>query len=129
MSTSFESSIKQIPYPQQQVYDILSNLENLEKVRDRVPKDKVGELEFTRDSLALHVAPVGKISLHVVERKQPECIKFETTQSPVPFHFWIQLLPVTESSCKMRRTLKDVVGLVIGGVVSEPLLEGIEKEA
>ena len=129
MSTSFESSIKQIPYPQQQVYDILSNLENLEKVRDRVPKDKVGELEFTRDSLALHVAPVGKISLHVVERKQPDCIKFETTQSPVPFHFWIQLLPVTESSCKMRLTLKADLNPFIRGMVSKPLQEGIEKVA
>ena len=39
--SKFESSIKQIPYSQESVYRSLSDLSNLEKVRDRVPQDKV----------------------------------------------------------------------------------------
>ena len=35
--SKFESSVKQVPYPQQAVYDNISDLNNLEKVRDRVP--------------------------------------------------------------------------------------------
>ena len=35
--TTFESSIRQIPFPQQNVYDKLSDLNNLQKLRDGEP--------------------------------------------------------------------------------------------
>ena len=35
--SKFESSIKHIPYPQTAVYAMLSDLSNLEKVRDKLP--------------------------------------------------------------------------------------------
>ena len=40
----FESSVKQIPYPQQAVYNMLSDLTNIERVKDRVPEDKLKDL-------------------------------------------------------------------------------------
>ena len=104
--TKFESSVKQIPYAQQRVYDKLSDLNNLEQVKDNIPDDKAGELEFTHDTISINVPPVGKISLQITEREEPKTIKFETLQSPMPFNLWIQLLPVTESSSKMKLTIK-----------------------
>ena len=59
MSSKYESGIKQIPYPQQSVYDRLSNLENIEKVKDRIPADKINDLTFSRDSVSVSVPPVG----------------------------------------------------------------------
>ena len=35
--SKFESSIRQIDYPQQIVFQGLSNLDNLSKVQDRIP--------------------------------------------------------------------------------------------
>ena len=43
--SKFESSIKHIPYRQQAVYDKLSDLSNLEKVRDKIPADKKSAIE------------------------------------------------------------------------------------
>ncbi len=37
----FESSIKQVPYSQEAVYRNISDLSNLERVRDRIPEDKL----------------------------------------------------------------------------------------
>ena len=37
--TKFESSVKQIAYPVADVYRNISDLSNLERVRDRVPED------------------------------------------------------------------------------------------
>ena len=51
--SKFESSIKQIPYSQTAVYDKISNLENLEKIRDRVPEDKVKDFIFDNDSVSV----------------------------------------------------------------------------
>ena len=141
MST-FESSIQQIPYPQQNVYDKLSDLSNLktlkeryELMKDNMPEEArkqaeaIKDLQFDEDSLTVNVPPVGTIRLKVVDREEPKCIKFETEQSPVPFNFWIQLLPVTTTSCKMKLTIKADLNPFIKQMVKKPLSEGIEKIA
>jgi carbon monoxide dehydrogenase subunit G len=126
---TFESSVKQIPYAQQSVFEKLSDLNNLEQVKDNIPDDEASELEFTHDTLSLNVPPVGKISLKIVEREEPKTIKFETLQSPMPFNLWIQLLPVTESSSKMKLTIKADMNPFLKMMVAKPLQEGIEKIA
>ena len=140
--TTFESSIRQIPFPQQNVYEKLSDLNNLQKLKERyammkdtMPEEarkqaeKIQDLEFDQDSLSVNVPPVGSIKLRVVNREEPKCIKFETEQSPIPFNFWIQLLPVTSTTCKMKLTIKADLNPFIKGMVKKPLEEGIEKIA
>jgi hypothetical protein len=128
MST-FESSVKQIPYSQQIVYNNISDLSNLEKVRDRVPNDKVKDFVFDKDTVSVNVPPVGHIKLRIIDREEPKCVKFETEQSPVPFNLWIQIMPVSETSSKMKLTVKAELNPFIKGMVSKPLKEGIEKIA
>lgn len=128
MST-FESSIRQIPHPQQSVYAMLSDLANLERIRHRLPEDKLKDFSFDSDTLSVNVPPVGSIRLRIVDRDEPKCIKFETEQSPVPFNFWIQILPVTETTSKMKLTIKADLNPFIKGMVKKPLQEGIEKIA
>ena len=128
MST-FESSIRQIPHPQQSVYAMLSDLANLERKRHRLPEDKLKDFSFDSDTLSVNVPPVGSIRLRIVDRDEPKCIKFETEQSPVPFNFWIQILPVTETTSKMKLTIKADLNPFIKGMVKKPLQEGIEKIA
>ena len=140
--TTFESSIRQIPFPQPNVHDKLSDLHNLQKPTQRyelmtanMPEEarkqaeKIKDLEFDQDSLSVNVPPVGSIKLRVVNREEPKCIKFETEQSPIPFNFWIQLLPVTSTSCKMKLTIKAELNMFIKQMVKKPLQEGIEKIA
>lgn len=127
--SKFESSIRQIDYPQQIVFQGLSNLDNLSKVQDRIPEDKAKDLSFDNDSVSINVPPVGKITLRIVEREEPKTIKFETVESPLPFIFWIQLLPVTETSCKMKLTIKAELNPFIKAMVSSHLQDGIEKIA
>ena len=127
--TKFESSVKQIPYSQEAVYRNLSDLNNLERVKDRVPEDKVKDFAFDRDSVSVRVDPVGLITLRICEREEPKCIKFETAQSPLPFNLWIQVLPVTETSSKMKLTLKADIPFMLKGMVSGPLEDGLEKIA
>ena len=127
--SKFESSIRQIDYPQQIVFQGLSNLDNLSKVQDRIPEDKAKDLSFDNDSVSINVPPVGKITLRIVEREEPKTIKFETVESPLPFNFWMQLLPVTETSCKMKLTIKAELNPFIKAMVSSHLQDGIEKIA
>lgn len=127
--SKFESSIKQIPYSQKAVYDSISNLENLERVRDRVPEDKVKDFRFDHDSVSVNVPPIGELRLRIINREEPKCVKFETEQSPIPFYLWIQVLPVTETTCKMKVTVEAELNMFIRGMVSGPLQDGVEKIA
>ena len=127
--SKFESNVKQIPYAQEKVYEKLSDLSNIEKVKDHLPEDKVNDLSFDKDHITVSVPPVGGITLRIIEREAPKCIKFETEQSPIPFNLWIQLLPVTEDSAKMKLTLDANINPFLKGMISGPLKEGLEKIA
>jgi len=127
--TKFESSVKQIAYPVADVYRNISDLSNLERVRDRVPEDKLNSFAFDRDTVSLNVDPVGDIKLRIIEREEGKCVKFETEQSPMPFNLWIQVLPVTETTSKMRVTVQADIPFMLKGMVSGPLQDGVEKIA
>ena len=127
--TKFESSIKPIPYPVENVYRNISDLSNLERVRDRIPEDKLQDFEFDSDSVQVSVAPVGVIKLRIIEREENKCVKFETEHSPLPFNLWIQVLPVSETESKMKVTVKADIPFMLKGMVSGPLQDGVEKIA
>lgn len=145
----FESSVKLIPYSQDLVYAKLSDLTNLSVIKERindpmfdtavagkVPQDKleqikerVKDMTFDRDSITTNVPPMGELSLRIIEREEPKCIKFEAVNSPIPVNLWIQLLPVTETQCKMKLTVRAELNMFIKAMVSKPLKEGVEKLA
>ena len=143
MSTStFESNIKQIPHKQESVFNTLSDLNNLqvlkdrfEQVKDQIPEDKRKEMEklkdlrFDSDSITINAPMVGDLKMRIIDRDFPKTIKFETENSPIPFNFRIQLLPIGEFSCKMKLTIKAELNMFIKGMVKKPLQEGIEKIA
>lgn len=128
MSAKFESSIREIPYPQLAVYQMLSDLSNLEKVRDKIPEDKLKDLNFDADSVSIN-SLLGAVQLNIIERDAPKCIKFQTQQSPIPLTLWIQIVPVTAQSSKMKLTIQAEVNMFMKGMIKRPLQEGIEKVA
>ena len=133
MESLFESSVKEISASQQKVYDTLSNLSHLEQMKERmkgvVDSDKLDNFSFDSDTLTANIPPVGGITLRIVEREEPKTIKFEAEQSPMPFNFWIQLLPVTDETCNMKLTIKASLNPFIKGMISKPLSEALEKMA
>ena len=141
MST-FESTVKHIPHCQQSVYATLSDLSNLqalkdgiEQNRDRLPKealehiDKLQDLKFDTDSLSIQAPMVGEIKLRIIGREPLKTIKFETENSPIALNMWIQLLPTSDTSCKMKLTVKGDIPFMLKAMVSKPLKEGVEKVA
>ena len=127
--TQFESSIKHIPYAQELVYTKLSDLRNLERIKDKLPKDKIQDFSCDEDSVTLSVSPIGELILAIIDREAPKCLKFETRKSPVGMNLWIQILPVTPSQCKLKLTVRAELNMIMKGVVSKPLKEGLEKMA
>lgn len=134
MAVQFESNVKHVPYSQERVYNKLSDLNNLEGVRERLNevKDKLdGKLEdmsFDRDFITLKVQGIN-LTLRIIEREPLKCIKFEGDKSPIPLNLWIQILPVSEGEAKMKVTIRAEVNMFMKAMVSKPLQEGVEKLA
>ena len=134
MAVQFESNVKHVPYSQERVYNKLTDLNNLEGVRERLDmvKDKLdGKLEdmsFDRDSITLKVQGIS-LTLRIIEREPLKCIKFEGDKSPIPLNLWIQILPVTQEEAKMKVTIRAEVNMFMKAMVSKPLQEGVEKLA
>ena len=116
---NFESSVKVIPYSQERVYNKLSDLSNLEAIKDRLPQDKVEDLSFDSDTLSFTVSPVGQLTLQIVE--------LATTNSPLPFNMWIQLVETAEEECNVKVTIEIDINPFMKAMVQKPLQEGLEK--
>ncbi|NDW12599.1 SRPBCC family protein [Bacteroides sp. 214] len=124
-----ESSVQLIPFSQERVYAKLSDMNNLKSIQDKIPADKVQDFSFDDNSISFSVAPVGSLTLEVVEREPCKCIKFETSVSPIPFKLWIQLVPSTEEECKIKLTIGLDINPMMAGMIQKPLQDGLEKMA
>jgi hypothetical protein len=49
--------------------------------------------------------------------------------SPLPFNIWVQMLPVTDTTSKLKVTIDAELNFLMKGIVSKPLQEGLEKLA
>ena len=123
----YESSTFNIPYSQERVYAKLEDLNSLEGLKDKLPEDKVKEFTFDRDSVTADVPPVGKVTLKVVDREAPKCVKFAADNSPLPFNLWVQVIPNGEEASKMRVVVKAEINFMLKGMIEKPLKDALEK--
>lgn len=125
--TEFVSEVKAIPQPGERIFAMLSDLSNLERIKDRIPQDKVKNFEFDSDSCSFAVDPVGKINFQIVEREPNKTIKFATTNSPVPLFLWIQLKEIAENDTRMKITARAELNPFLKPMVSKPLQDAVDK--
>ncbi|MDR1454808.1 MAG: SRPBCC family protein [Tannerella sp.] len=125
--TDFTSEIKTIPYGDGNVFALLSDLSNLERVRDRIPGDALRNFAFDRDGCSFEIDRVGRIEFRIVDREPNRTIKFCTVQSPLPLHLWIQLKPEGETLTKMKMTLRADLNPFLKPMVSKPMQEAVDR--
>ncbi len=140
------SSVKYINAPVERVYSTLANLENLrplleraqtdENVKERMREagqesalDSLRNVTLTNDSIAIPASMLGTVSMRIVEREENKCVKFETEQSPIAAKMWIQVLPETEDTCKMKLTVDADIPFMLKAMVGSKLKDGVEKVA
>lgn len=126
---TYVSEVKTIYASNEAIFNKLSDLSNLERVKDRIPQDKIQDLEFDRDTCSFSISPVGKVEISIIEREEFKTIKFGSTQSPMAFNLWIQLVEVSSSDTRMRVTLKADIPFLLKPMVGSKLKEGINRIA
>ena len=143
----YESSVKQVNAPVERVYSVISDLERLrpviemaqnneiikEKLReagqDPAQLEKLKDMNLTSDRVSFPAPMVGEVAVAIIEREENKCVKFETEKSPIDANLWIQVLPVTDTTSKMRVTLKDDLNPMMKMILGSKLEKGIDQFA
>ena len=127
--TEFISEIKTIPYDDESVFSMLSDLSNLERIKDRIPQEQIKEFSFDSDSCHIEISPIGKVDFQIINREPNKTIKFETSNSPIPLFLWIQLKQTDEKVTKMKLTVRADLNPLLKTMVSKQVQEGLNKLA
>ena len=143
----YESSVKQVNAPVERVYSVISDLERLrpviemaqnnemikEKLREagQAPAqlEKLKDMNLTSDRVSFPAPMVGEVAVAIIEREENKCVKFETEKSPIDANLWIQVLPVTDTTSKMRVTLKADLNPMMKMILGSKLEKGIDQFA
>ena len=124
----YESKVSSIPCDARTVYQSLGNLENLNRVRDFIPQDKVQELEIASDSIRMKVDGLGqKITIRIVDREENKMLKFGLDNIPMQANFWIQLVEVNPTDTRIRLTLHADIPFMFKMMLDKKIQTGLDQ--
>lgn len=104
---TYKSPATQVNIPADTLAAKFSDFTALQSAIDAMPaekREKIGNVEFTKDTIKLMTPQVGAITLRAVERT-PEKIVLEAEGSPVPMKLMVGMTPAGESSTSVTGTI------------------------
>ena len=126
----YESKITSAACSAAQVYRVLSNMENLNRVKDMIPKDKIQEMEIEPDRVRLKVDGLAqKITIAIVDRIENDTIKFGAEGIPMQANFWIQMKEVSPIDTRLKLTIKADIPFMFKMMLEKKLQTGLDQAA
>ena len=128
--SKYVSKITSAPCSAEQMYRVLSDFRNLERVRDAIPKDKIQEMEIEPDNVRLKVDGLAqKITISIVDRIENDTLKFGAEGIPMDANFWIQLKEVAPNDTRIRLTVKADIPMMFKFMFEKKLQTGLDQAA
>lgn len=128
--SKYESKITSAPCPAAQIYRVLSNMQNLDRVKDLIPKDKIQEMEVEPDRVRLKVDGLGqKITIAIVDRIENDTIKFGAEGIPMEANFWIQMKELSPTDTRLKLTVKADIPFMFKMMIEKKLQTGLDQAA
>ena len=78
--TTFESTVYKAECNDDEIFRVISDLNNIEKFKNRIP-DQISDLKFDADSCQFSVNPVGEMGIRIIEREPNKTVKFSAEKS------------------------------------------------
>ncbi|MEE0923506.1 MAG: SRPBCC family protein [Paludibacteraceae bacterium] len=128
--TKYESKIVSSTASAEQIYRVFSNLKNVERVKDLIPKDKIQEMEISEDQIRIKVDGLGqKITSGIVDRIENDTIKFGLEGIPMDANFWVQLKQLADNDTRIKLTLKADIPMMFKMMIGNKLQQGLDQAA
>lgn len=128
--TKYESKIVSSSSSAEHIYRVLSNLKNIERVKDLIPKDKIQEMEIGEDQIRIKVDGLGqKLTIAIVDRIENDTIKFGMEGIPMDANFWVQLKEVASGDTRIKLTIKADIPMMFKMMIGNKLQQGLDQAA
>ncbi len=126
--TTYQSKTTTIHRPQTAVYSKISDLKNLEQLREKLPAEYSADLQCDTDYLKFKIPQIGNATLRVVERREDRVLM---RIEDIPFRADIAIIinAQTTSQTDMRLQLDADIPFFLKPIVSNRLEEGMDKIA
>lgn len=125
-TTNFESDSKVIDAPQRRVFEKLSDASNLEKLKERIPADKLDNISLDNGMLSFKT-PMGSVSMAIKETEPFHSVTYGTIQSPIPFEIRMELIPQGTEACEMKLIAGLQLNAFMLGMVQKPIKDGLNR--
>lgn len=127
--TSIKSEKAIIPASAEQVFDKLSNLDNLKPLLEKLPVDQIpadkremfDNLHITSDTISIPAGPVGEIKLRMTDRLPYSLIQLTGEGTPVPMNMQLNIDSKSPESCEVQVVINLEIPIMLKPMVSGPL--------
>lgn len=123
----FSSDVKTINHTDRDIFRVLSDLRNLDLVKEYIPEDKIKDFVFDKDSVSFRVDAIGNVTFHVVDRQPDSLIRFKSVKLPFDVFLEIQLQLKSEDETEMTMMVKSDLNPFMRGIVEKPIREAVDK--
>lgn len=125
--SNYSSKEQIIEAPVETVYAKISDLSNLNTVKDKVPEGKLQNIRIEKDTLALGVPGYGDLELAITEKVENNYVKYGSVKSPFPFSIEIRLKGTDEAKTSLVVCVDADIPFFIKPMIDKPLKEALEK--
>ena len=122
-----ENAVKNIPYPQETVYRVLSDLNNLDKVADKILDSQIKELKYTGETVSFSIPGAGVMKFRIAEKEPARRIHLIAEDSFIPISLTILIEPAGELSSILTLSITADVNIFLANMIRKPIKEGVEK--
>ena len=123
----FNSDLKTIYHSDRDIFRVLSDLRNLDFVKEFIPEDQIKEFVFDKDSGSFRVDAIGKVTFLVIERQPESLIRFKSEKLPFDVFLEIQLQLKSEEETELIMMVQSDISPFMRGIVEKPMREAVDK--
>lgn len=119
-----------VPQSNQQLYDKISDLSALRNKIEELPEEarqRLGEVKFGDDEVAIMAPAVGELRFRIVDRVSPSQVKLQAVNSPVPFFIIMNLKPIDAESTELQTVLDAEIPAMLRPMIGGKLQEAADK--
>ncbi len=127
---TYKSKPAKIDRPAQEIFARFSDMSRLQETLDKLPadqRDKIGQVEFTQDSIRITTSQVGDILFKVKEKVEPTKIVFGTESSPVPLTMEVDIKPLTDTTSEVETVIDVEIPAIVRPIIGPQLQKAADK--
>ena len=123
----FSSDVKTIYHSDRDIFRVLSDLRNLDLVKEYIPEDKIKDFVFDKDSVSFRVDNIGNVTFLVIERQPESLIRFKSVKLPFDVFLEIQLQLKSEEETELTMVVQSAINPIMKAMVEKPMRDAVDR--